>query len=113
LAPILRGKTEKVRDSMFFAYRDFQRAVKTGRWKLILYNVGGQKTTQLFDLQNDPAEMKNLAAEPGQESRIRELTALMKSWMKKTDDFADLDKPDWGLKPRVESKRVEEELSEG
>ncbi len=113
LTPILRGNADKVRDSMFFAYRDFQRAVKTRRWKLILYNAGGRKTTQLFDLHNDPAEMKNLAADPGQEARIRELTALMKSWMKKTDDHVDLDKPDWGLKPVVESKRAETELAEG
>ena len=109
LAPLLRGQAEKVRDSMFFAYRDFQRAVKTDRWKLILYNVDGRKRTQLFDLRNDPAETRNVAAEPGQETRIRELTALMKSWMKKTDDAVDLDKPDWGLKPAADSKRGKSE----
>jgi arylsulfatase A-like enzyme len=97
LEPVIRGKQTKVRDSMFFAYREFQRAVKTERWKLILYNVNGTKTTQLFDMQSDPLERRNLAAEPRHEARIRDLTALMKVWMKKTDDHVDLDKPDWGL----------------
>jgi hypothetical protein len=28
---------------------------------------------------------------------VLELIALMKTWMKRTDDPVDLDKPDWGL----------------
>ena len=101
LAPVLNGKTAQVRDSMFSAYRNFQRAVKTNRWKLILYNVDRKKTAQLFDLLNDPWEMNNLAADPADASRVRELTTLMKSWMKKTDDPVDLDRPDWGVKPEA------------
>ena len=96
LAPILRGRQTKVRDSMFHAYRHFQRAVKDDRWKLILHNVSGKLTTQLFDLRTDPLERKNLAdAEP---SRVRTLTELMKKWMKETDDPANLDLADWGVK---------------
>jgi len=101
LAPVLNGKTAQVRDSMFSAYRNFQRAVKTNRWKLILYNVNRRKTAQLFDLLNDPWEMNNLAGDPAHIGRVRELTTLMKSWMKKTDDPVDLDRPDWGVKPEA------------
>ena len=101
LAPVLNGKTAQVRDSMFSAYRNFQRAVKTNRWKLILYNVNRKKTAQLFDLLNDPWEMNNMAGDPSQTGRVRELTTLMKSWMNKTDDPVDLDRPDWGVKPEA------------
>ncbi|MDP2998034.1 MAG: hypothetical protein Q8N47_11135, partial [Bryobacterales bacterium] len=50
---------------------------------------------------NDPLEMNNLAADPAHTGRVRELTTLMKSWMKKTDDPVDLDRPDWGVKPEA------------
>ena len=48
LGPILRGKTDRVRDSLFLCYRDVQRAVRDDRWKLIRYPRIG--LTQLFDL---------------------------------------------------------------
>ena len=38
------------------------------RWKLIRYPQVNR--TQLFDLQNDPDEMRNLADDPGQAERI-------------------------------------------
>lgn len=96
LMPILTGHKTRVRDSVFLAYRDFQRAVRTERWKLIVYNVKGQVTTQLFDLEKDPWERTNLAADPAQTHRVRALRALLKHWMKETQDRVDLDKPDWG-----------------
>ena len=54
-------------------------------------------TTQTFDLLKDPHEMLNLAERPEHQARVRELTTLMKSWMRRTDDRVDLDKTDWGV----------------
>ncbi len=114
LAPLLKNPKAKVRDTVFFAYRQVQRGVRTDRWKLIRYNVNGVQTTQLFDLQSDPLEMKNLAAEPAQASRVGEMTTLLKRWMRETDDHLDLDKPDWGYQlkksaaPTVEDQSVAE-----
>jgi arylsulfatase A-like enzyme len=88
LVPVMQGKKARVRDSMFHAYRTFQRAVKDDRYKLIRYSVNGTKTTQLFDLKNDPLERKNLAGEAGQAGRVRGLSGLMGEWMRKTDDIA-------------------------
>ncbi len=105
LEPVIRGRQSGVRDSMFFAYRDLQRAVRTDRWKLILYNVNGKQTAQLFDLHNDPLEMKNLAADPARQPQVRELTALMKTWIGKTNDHVDLDKPDWGIPAPVPARK--------
>jgi arylsulfatase A-like enzyme len=96
LAPVLRQPKTKVRDSVFLAYRHFQRGVRTDRWKLILYNVGGKQTTQLFDLEKDPLEMTNLAA--SQPEQVQKLRVLLKDWMKRTEDDLDIDKPDWGHK---------------
>lgn len=60
LVPLMDGRRERVRDSLFFAYRDVQRAVRDERWKLIEYRVDGRETTQLFDLAADPWETKSL-----------------------------------------------------
>jgi len=96
LMPALTNPKAQLRDSVFFAYRHFQRGVRTDRWKLILYNAGGKQTAQLFDIRNDPWELNNLAADPSQAGRVKQMTALLKDWMKKTDDPLDLDKPNWG-----------------
>jgi arylsulfatase A-like enzyme len=92
----LMGRRESARDSIFLAYRHFQRGVRTDRWKLILYNVGGNLTIQLFDLQSDPWERSNLAGEEANFAKVRELITLLRGWMKETGDPLDLDKPDWG-----------------
>jgi arylsulfatase A-like enzyme len=92
LAPLLKNPKARVRDSVFFAYRQVQRGVRTDRWKLIRYSVSGVRTTQLFDMQNDPLEMHNLAAEPENATQVREMTALLRRWMKETGDRLDLDK---------------------
>lgn len=50
-------------ETTFHAYRNLQRAVRGERYKLITYEVAGERHTQLFDLRSDPWEMKNLAGE--------------------------------------------------
>ncbi|MHC4982309.1 MAG: sulfatase-like hydrolase/transferase [Planctomycetota bacterium] len=75
LAPVIRGKADSVRDTIFLAYRDVQRAVRRGRWKLIRYPK--VNVTQLFDLQADPHETKNLAGEAACGEKLKELTAML------------------------------------
>ena len=64
LAPAIFNPNETTRDFLTFAYRDFQRAIRDQRYKLVEYHVNGIRTTQLFDLQNDPYETTNLAEDP-------------------------------------------------
>lgn len=40
----------------------------------------------LYNLGEDPDEMRNLVREPGNQLRIDELTAVVKAWMKRTSD---------------------------
>lgn len=68
----------KPRASGFSAYRDVQRALRSRDWKLVLYNVNGARTTQLFELKSDPDELRNLAGLPGQRGRIEEMTAELR-----------------------------------
>jgi arylsulfatase A-like enzyme len=75
LRGILEGKEPKVRDAIFTAYRDVQRAVRTDRWKLIRYPKIGK--VQLFDLAADPDELRDLSADPAHAARLAELSALL------------------------------------
>lgn len=84
LQPIWQGKTTGVRDSLFTTYEDKMRAVRDERWKLIRYPLINH--TQLFDLANDPHELKNLADLPAQSARVESMLALLHGWQQKTDD---------------------------
>jgi arylsulfatase A-like enzyme len=88
LKPVIEGKATGVRDTLFLAYRDVQRAVRDSRWKLLRYPQ--VNVTQLFDLQNDPHELTNLADRPEQADRIQSLTAEMQRWQNELGDKAPL-----------------------
>jgi arylsulfatase A-like enzyme len=88
LAPIIRGESTDVRPYLFAAYRDWQRMCRDKRWKLLEYVVGDQHHTQLFDLANDPDEMKNLA---DQSSSAEVLTRLRAQLTHLAKNFGDPD----------------------
>ncbi|UCG56126.1 MAG: sulfatase-like hydrolase/transferase [Phycisphaerales bacterium] len=75
LATIIRGREQRVRRTIFLAYKDLQRAVRQGRWKLIRYPQINK--TQLFNLESDPHETNNLADDPAHAGRIEGLMKLM------------------------------------
>jgi len=82
--PVITGKATKVRDYMFNQYKNVQRSIRDGRWKLIRYPQ--INLTQLFDLSADPNEMNNLAEKPQYAGKVEELLALMKKAQKEFDD---------------------------
>jgi arylsulfatase A-like enzyme len=87
LAPVLRGEKTSVREELFFAYRDLQRAVRTREFKLIEYSVPGQPPRlQLFDLARDPWETHSLAEEPPYADVLKKLRAGLAGWEKRLDD---------------------------
>jgi choline-sulfatase len=90
LVPILRGTRSEGHESIYGAYRHYQRMVRTDRWKLIRYPHVGK--TQLFDIENDPWETTNLAEDPKHKAMLDEMNAKLKAWMKRTGDKLDLDK---------------------
>lgn len=80
--------------------------VKKTNFKLILYNVGGQRHPQLFDLEADPMEMNNLYDDPNYSKKRDELTALLYARMKAVGDFCDPAKPDWGYPVKLKWNQV-------
>ena len=98
LLGLFDGRTEKHRDQVFIEYAENEEAaIRTQRWKLI-YSTGKRirqdgyatgrplpgRTVQLFDLDEDPEEMRNLADDPAQATRVRDLTSRLLDHLKRT-----------------------------
>lgn len=92
LVPALNDGAERVRETLFSAYRGYQRMVKDERFKLIEYAVNGRRTTQLFDLENDPLELHNLADDEAHAGVVSALRETLFQWR---DDWDDA-KSEWG-----------------
>lgn len=94
LVPVMRSSKQQVRETLYFAYRDFQRAVRDRRYKLIEYVVAPSKRnnwkstrqTQLFDLLSDPDEMTNLADDPAYAGQLKRLRKEMVRLKDQTGD---------------------------
>lgn len=92
LAPALADSCASPRDTLFGAYRQWQRMVKDERFKLIEYVVGGRRTTQLFDLAQDPWECHNLADIESYKDRLQSLRNRLFAWRDDWDDAGS----EWG-----------------
>jgi arylsulfatase A-like enzyme len=84
LAPVLAGKTAKVRDYLFTSYKNVQRSVRDQRWKLLRYPQINK--SQLFDLQNDPHEINDLSDKPEHAGKVKEMMALLEKTQKELGD---------------------------
>jgi arylsulfatase A-like enzyme len=73
-----------VRPTLFTTYGSVQRAVRDGRWKLIRYPQINR--TQLFDLESDPEELRDLSPDATQAERVERLMAALAGWQKDLGD---------------------------
>ena len=74
LLPLLKGKDVTVRETSVYCRYDGLHAVRKGQWKLIC-----TATPQLYNLQNDIAETRNVAAENPR--LVAEMIALKKKFI--------------------------------
>ena len=89
LSPVVKGEKEGVREALYTAYRNTARAIRTiGGWKLITYPR--RNFMQLFNLENDPLELNNLAGNPKYQQKQNEMVKLLEEWHRTTDDTATL-----------------------
>jgi len=84
IVPILTGKQTNVRDVLYTAYRNCQRAIRDDRWKLIRYPLVDR--TQLFNLSVDPHELNNLAGKPEHKAKVAAMTELLQKEMTRHAD---------------------------
>jgi arylsulfatase A-like enzyme len=88
ITPIINGKEEGVRTSLYTVYRNTVRAVRTKEWKLIRYPQ--RNYTQLFNLEDDPLEINNLAQQTGFKTKVDEMLRLLRDWHEASGDTASL-----------------------
>jgi arylsulfatase A-like enzyme len=91
LLPVITGQAPRVREVLYTAYRDSQRALRDDRWKLIRYPLVDR--TQLFDLQSDPRELNNLAGQPAHAARLAAMLERLGAEMRTFSDVAPLSVP--------------------
>ncbi len=94
--PLVTGKSKAAwRDSFLYSMYDGAadpqnptvKAIRTDRYKLIL-NLAPPDLEELYDVKNDPKEMKNLAADKGHKDLIRDLKQKMLRAMRELEDPA-------------------------
>jgi arylsulfatase A-like enzyme len=81
---VLKDPAQPGRPFLMFGYKTIQKALSDGRWKLIRYPHVDR--TQLFDLQSDPFETKDLSGDPAQAERIRAMLEKLAAEMKADGD---------------------------
>lgn len=79
LMPLLLGEKKSVYDFTVGYYRYSQRMIRTDRWKYIIYPEANR--AQLFDLQNDPYELRNLVGRPDTDEIVTDLKGKLKEWL--------------------------------
>ena len=84
LVPILRGTATQLYPAVFGYFQDYQRMIRTDRWKLIHYPQ--QSKYQLFDLDNDPAELNDLASRNAYQRVKNDLATRMHNWFMTAGD---------------------------
>jgi arylsulfatase A-like enzyme len=82
--PLIREDRQTQYDALYGGYREHQRAVIDGRYKLILYPKAPK--ILLFDLENDPEETQNLADEEKYGDVVRRLFEQLLELQSETGD---------------------------
>ena len=89
LRPVLERRTSDVRHTVFAEYYGKQswrvpiRMARTPRWKYVRYLGYGE---ELYDLEADPGELRNLAADERAASERRRLARELDDWIRRTAD---------------------------
>jgi arylsulfatase A-like enzyme len=92
--PLLDGREAKWRDAFLYEYYEYpaehcarkHRGIRTEKWKLIHFWEQPEEW-ELYDLEKDPDEMKNLIGQRDQERRVRELRVRLDALRRDTDDI--------------------------
>lgn len=86
LLPAIEGKPWEPREAVYceqgrdvnFTTSDYQTMIRTTDWKLVCFS--DSPDGQLFDLQSDPTEVRNLWKSPSQAAKKAELLDRLRRW---------------------------------
>lgn len=84
LVPLLTGESDSVYPEVFAHFRDSQRMIRTARWKYVTYPQANRE--QLFDLEQDPREMRDLSGDAAHAMQLVELQNRLNQWRMERGD---------------------------
>nr|WP_281169829.1 sulfatase/phosphatase domain-containing protein [Flexithrix dorotheae] len=99
LFPIIKGEDKTGREQAVCAYKSQQRAIKKDEYKLLTYQVDGRQPVQLFNMEEDPWEMNNLANNQEFQSLLKELKSDLMQGLAEIGDSAKISESDWDIAP--------------
>lgn len=83
-ASILTDTNQQHHTQIFGYFRNKQRMIRTDQWKLIWYPEIDR--TQLFDMVNDPSEVKDLSGKESKAGIVKELREQLRDWQAEVGD---------------------------
>ena len=84
LNPLLDGERQQQYAAIYGGYLAVQRMIRKDNWKLIYYPKA--EVYRLYDLKNDPQELRDLADAPIQSSRLERLKQELLTLQEEMDD---------------------------
>jgi arylsulfatase A-like enzyme len=118
-AGLVSGKSSEWRDAWYYEYnyeKQFPytpnvRGVRTDRWKYVHYPHGDggpdRHKSELYDLKNDPGELKNLIDDPTHKDTIAALKKQLQMLMKQTGALPDKMPVDEGIKKELPEESIQ------
>ena len=82
-ADVLRGKADSHHTAVFGYFRQSQRMIRKAGWKLIVYPEAKRK--QLFQLTEDPYELRDLSATAEHQPRAAALQKELEQWLARAE----------------------------
>jgi len=83
--PLLEGEAQSHRDAAFMEIAQGIKSVRTGRWKYAV-NWRPRDLDELYEMEDDPLELRNLAADPEYAGVCDGLRRRILDWMRRTGD---------------------------
>lgn len=84
ILPLLRGEVKESYSEIYGAYMNRQRMITKDGWKLLWYPTAGVE--RLYNLNDDPQEMTDLASNPEYGPKLREMRAALASLSESMND---------------------------
>ncbi|MFQ5809141.1 MAG: sulfatase-like hydrolase/transferase [Armatimonadota bacterium] len=82
-ADVLSGRRRKLRDAVFCDSSSNSIMVRTQQWKYVLH-WRNRDIDELYNMENDPGELRNLAQEPKHKAAVRRLQRRALDWLSET-----------------------------
>src|SRR5439155_7615776 len=91
ITPLLRGENKTIHEEIYGQYDlhngglAYMRMIRTPQWKLVRHHFTNG-LDELYNVQDDPDEKKNLFRDPASQDMRKELQQKLTAWQQSFDD---------------------------